>query len=139
MGKWICLINDVGAFIYVGTTELVPETYTKYFVKFTKVGDDFVVYCIVPYSSQYCYITHPNGSRFESDKPKRSTVGECFHRIPQVNVNDNGTWTCYFARTMGETDDNIIIDVSMQLVIHFLAKSSIFLSSKSKFVNIESK
>lgn len=85
--------------------------YPKSINRTIRDGSPHKILCKVLYSSNYCYITSPNGTKFESDVENTWWLGECSYNLMNVNILDNGTWHCHFSREMGQSFEKIDYDV----------------------------
>jgi hypothetical protein len=115
-GTWKCEAafngNDVtGAFVDV--EKKTTAQYNKYVKKNVRMNHSLIIDCPVPYSSDYCYITGPDGTQHKPDSSLQINSGLCFLSINEASASDNGTWICSIAQKNGLPDDTITIDVSI--------------------------
>lgn len=110
---WKCYIDDESINLNVDTSETMK--YKNYIKENTKLKENFLIDCQVPYYSEYCYILSPNGTKYNPDRNSNPLIGECSHVIEHIDKYDNGTWQCLFARKAGEPMDIIKYDVSFNL------------------------
>lgn len=75
------------------------------------MGQNLIISCEVPYSSEYCYVQAPDGTIFPSYSEHQTRLGRCTLSIDKVDLKHNGIWKCAFSRDMGEPDDEIIVQV----------------------------
>lgn len=69
--------------------------------------------CHVPYSSPYCYTRSPSGVFYPVDDNRDVSLGTCnFIKPTPVELSDNGTWLCGFAKPDGEQDEIFSVNVS---------------------------
>lgn len=108
-GIWKCYIDDESINVDVDVSAIIE--YKKYIKENTKLNEKLLIYCQVPYPSEYCFILSPNGTKYKPDKNYNPILGECAHSIDRVDQKDNGTWQCIFTRKPGEPMDIIKYDV----------------------------
>ncbi|KAB0792108.1 hypothetical protein PPYR_14069 [Photinus pyralis] len=114
-GYWSCnmigpnRIKYGGTYLKVGRAK--PPTYTKRSTVVTELNKTLTVHCEVPYTTDYCFIISPNGTKYTNEDDVRINLGQCSFTIQQTYPSDNGTWMCTYARKTGIPNENIIVEV----------------------------
>jgi hypothetical protein len=90
------------------------------------MNHSLIIDCPVPYSSDYCYITGPDGIQHKPDSSLQINSGLCFLSISEASASDNGTWICSIAQKNGLPDDTITIDVNVSVILENFSKRLLY-------------
>ncbi|KAF5292606.1 hypothetical protein FQA39_LY13939 [Lamprigera yunnana] len=118
-GQWRCEMHSggsrTGGFIFIENTTI--PNYETYKNITTQIGEELKIECNVPYSSEYCYIQSPDGTKYVMKDNYESRLGSCFTTIPKARREDVGLWTCFFARDMSVADEKLNVEVTLAEVL----------------------